>query len=326
MVNEVLVVPILASFFVTLFLIPNWIRRAKNGKLTGKDLNKFNGGEVAEAGGVAVVAGFSLGVLIYVAINTFVFNNTLHIIDIFALLTTILLIAFVAFTDDILGWKIGLRRRTRIILVAFASIPLIAINAGKSTIGLPFVGGFDVGIIYPLILIPLGMVGATTTYNFLAGFNGLESGLGIIILSALAVVAYVTGSPWLALVAVCMVASLFAFLIFNLNPAQVFPGDTLTYPVGGLIAIIAILGNFEKIAVFFFIPFIVEVFLKARGKFEKQSFGKPNKDGSISLKYEKLYSLNHVAIWAMEKLKIKPTENKIVISCLLYTSPSPRDS
>ncbi|HIF03136.1 MAG TPA: glycosyl transferase family 4, partial [Nitrospinaceae bacterium] len=33
--------------------------------------------------------------------------------------------------------------------------------------------------------IPLGIVGAATTFNFLAGFNGLETGQGILIFSGL---------------------------------------------------------------------------------------------------------------------------------------------
>lgn len=311
--DMILLIPILASFFVTLFLVPSWISRAKKAGLTGKDINKYKGKKVAEAGGVTTVLGFALGVLVYIAINTFVFNRSERLIEIFALTSCIFFIAFIAFTDDILGWKIGLRRRTRLILVALASIPLVAINAGKSVIGLPFMGALDVGIAYPLIFIPLGIVGATTTYNFLAGFNGLETGQGIILLSALSVVAYFTGSPWLSVVALCMVAALVAFLVFNFNPAVVFPGDSLTYPIGGLIACMAILGNFEKIAIFFFIPYIVEVFLKGRGRYLKQSFGKPNKDGSISVKYDKIYSLNHAAIKLMEKIKVKPTEMKAVL-------------
>ena len=101
-------------------------------------------------------------------------------------------------------------------------------------------------------------------------------------------------------------------MLYNFYPAKVFPGDSLTYPLGGFIAIVAILGNFEKIAVFFFIPYIIEIVLKSRGKLIKQSFGKPKKDGSLDLKYDKIYSLNHVAILLMKKLKWKATEKKVV--------------
>jgi UDP-N-acetylglucosamine--dolichyl-phosphate N-acetylglucosaminephosphotransferase len=100
-----------------------------------------------------------------------------------------------------------------------------------------------------------------------------------------------------------MVASLFAFYIFNKCPAKIFPGDALTYSVGALIASVAILGNIEKIAVFFFIPYIIEVILKIRGKLEKESFAKLNADGSLSLPYKKIYGLEHLAIWILERVK-----------------------
>jgi UDP-N-acetylglucosamine--dolichyl-phosphate N-acetylglucosaminephosphotransferase len=318
MVNFIVLIPIMFSFIVTILFVPSWIERAKLAGLVGKDIHKTDEREVAESGGVTVVVGFSLGILVFVAINTFLFGSSENFVEIFALMSTILLIVFIAFTDDILGWKIGLRRRTRVILVAFASIPLIAINAGKSLISVPFMGPVDLGIMYPLVLIPLGIVGATTTYNFLAGFNGLEAGQGVILLSALSIVSFFTGSSWLAVIGLCMVLSLIAFMTYNFCPAEVFPGDTLTYAVGGLISIIAILGNFEKIAVFFFIPYILETVLKSRGKLNKESFGMPRKDGGLGLRYSKVYSLNHLSILIMEKARIKPTERKVVLSIWIF--------
>jgi len=146
-------------------------------------------------------------------------------------------------------------------------------------------------------------VGATTTFNFLAGYNGLEAGQGILMLSALAIVTYITGSPWLTVIALCMVAALIGFYVFNKYPSKIFPGDTLTYPVGALIAAIAIIGNIEKIAIFFFIPYILEVILKARGKLEKESFAAVNEDGSLEMPYKKVYGLEHIAIKILKKIK-----------------------
>lgn len=312
MTLPILFFPIFTSFIVTLLLLPIWIRRARKAGIVGKDQNKHDNPEIPESGGVTVLSGFALGTLIYVAIITFILKSTENLIEIFALLSSIFLIAFIAFTDDILGWKIGLRRRTRMIMVLFSAIPLIAINAGKSVIGVPFLGAIDIGIIYPLFLIPLGMVGATTTFNFLAGYNGLEAGQGIIILFAFAITAYLTGNGWLAVIALCMAASLAAFLIFNIYPAKVFPGDSLTYPVGGLMAIMAILGNFERIAVFFFIPYIIETLLKSKGGLTKQSYANPTEEGFLNLRYKKIYSLSHLAILFLKKLGIKSTEKRVV--------------
>lgn len=311
-------IPILISFFITLLLIPFWIKRAKNAGIMGKDLHKLDKREIAESGGITVMVGFVLGILVYVAINTFIFNNSRNFIEIFSLLTVVILISCIGLVDDILGWKIGLNKRARLVLIAFASIPLMAINAGKSLISFPFLGNLDIGIIYPLILIPLGIVGASTTFNFLAGYNGLEAGQGIIILSAISLVSFFTGNFWLSIISLCMVASLLAFLFYNFFPAKIFPGDSLTYAVGGLIAIISILGDFEKISVFFFTPYIIETFLKLRGGLKKQSFGEIKEDGSLDLKYKKIYGLEHLSIKLMKHFKIKPTEKRVVFSIWIF--------
>jgi UDP-N-acetylglucosamine--dolichyl-phosphate N-acetylglucosaminephosphotransferase len=257
---------------------------------------------------------FVLSVLSYIALRTFILGDKNSItIEIFALLSVILILAIIGLTDDLLGWKHGgLSWKFRIFLALAASIPLIVINAGSNTINFPFFGSMSIGIIYPLVFVPLGIAGATTTYNFLAGFNGLETGQGIIILSFLSFIAYITGSSWLALIGLCMVASLIVFFLYNKYPARVFPGDILTWSIGALIAGMAILGNFEKIAVFVFIPYILETILKVRGKLKKHSFGIPNKDNSLEMPYDKIYGLTHLSIFLLKKIKSRVYERDVV--------------
>ena len=301
MVESVLLATIFVAFFCTFLVMPFWIKKAKQIGLVWEDMNKpENGKKVAGSGGLIVVFGFILGVLLYIAIKTF-YLHTDGVTNsyIFALISVILLSSIVGIVDDLFGWQHGgLSIRSRILIVLFSAIPLMVINAGESTMF-----GINLGIIYPLIIIPIGILGATTTFNFLAGYNGLEAGQGMIILSALAYVTYVTVNSWLSVVALCMVAALFGFYIFNKNPAKVFPGDVMTYAVGALIAGMAILGNMEMIAIFFFIPYILETVLKLRGKLEKHSFGKPNKDGSLEMPYDKIYGLEHLAIFLLKKWK-----------------------
>jgi len=298
--NLILLIPLLLSFFTGLFLIPFWIKKAKEIGLIWEDMNKpDHPKEVAGSGGIGVLLPFILGTLTYIAIKTFYFKSTDNIIEIFASLSVILVIAFIGILDDLLGWrKGGLSKKSRLILLFFASIPLIVINAGESTLF-----GINLGLIYPLIIIPLGIIGASATFNFLAGYNGLESSQGIIILSALSVITFLTGDKWLSIIGLCMVSSLIPFYIFNKNPAKVFPGNILTYSVGALIASIAILGNLEKIAIFFFIPYILETILKSRGKLIKHSFAKVNPDGSLEMPYEKIYGVEHLAIYILKKIK-----------------------
>jgi len=318
MIEYILILPILVSFLIALFAIPIWIRKAKQIGLVGKDKNKSDHPETAESGGIVVFVAFIIGVLCYVAIKTFILKTDTTTVDIFALLTTITLAALIGIVDDLFSVVHGgLSNKLRVFLVLFSAIPLMVINAGFSEINL-FGTNLNIGILYPLILIPIGVVGAVTTYNFLAGFNGLETGQGIIIISFLSLVAYLTGSSWLALIGLSMVASLLVFYYHNKFPSSVFPGDSGTYTIGALIAGMAILGNFERIAVFIFVPYIIEIILKLRGGLKKQSFGIPQKDGSLEMPYKKIYGLEHLAIKIIKKIKGKAYERDVgyLISCV----------
>ncbi len=303
---SLLIGSLLISFLLTFITIPFWIDKAKRAGLVWEDMNKYRKPKnIAGSGGIVVVIAFIIGVFYYVAIRTFVMKDFDSVnLYIFALLSVVLILSIVGIMDDLLGWKNkGLSKRTRILLAFVAAIPLVVINAGTSTINLPFFGLVDFGLIYPLLLIPIGIAGATTTYNFLAGYNGLETGQGILILGFFSYVAYVTGYSWLAIVGLTMVFALLGFWFYNKYPAKVFPGDSLTWTIGALIAGMAILGRFQKLAIFVFIPYIIETGLKLRGKLKKESFAKPNKDGSLELPYKKIYGLEHLAIYILKKIK-----------------------
>jgi len=303
--EPLILITIFASFIFTYLSMPIWIKKAKQIGLVWEDMHKPNSqAKIPGSGGAVVVLGFVLGILMYIALQIFYFDSSEKTVEIFSLIASILLVSGVALIDDLLGWQRGgLSRKSRIILVGFSAIPLMVINAGTSSMTVPFIGSFEFGILYPLLIIPIGIIGATTTFNILAGYNGLESSQGILILIALAITTYLTGNPWLSIIAIYGVAVLLAFYIFNFHPARVFPGDVMTYFVGALIAIIAILGNIEKIAVIFFMPYIIQTVLKLRGGLVKASFGKVNEQGGLEVPYKKIYALEHLAILVLKKIK-----------------------
>lgn len=313
--NYLIFLPILLAIILTWLTLPKWIKKAKQVGLIWEDMNKYGHPKnVAASGGIVVLMAFVLAVLSYVAIRTFFIGDVnSSILKIFVIICVMLFLGLIGFIDDILGWQHGgLSWKFRLLLAFLASLPLVVINAGQHMINLPFFGKVYLGMIYPLLLIPLGIAGATTTYNFLAGFNGLEAGQGIIILGFLSYVAAATGNSWLAIIGLTMVGSLLVFYYFNRFPAKVFPGDILTYSVGALIACMAVLGNFERIAVFVFLPYILEVILKVRGKIKKQSFGIPDKKNNLKIPYEKIYGLTHLSILILSKFKKEVREKDVV--------------
>lgn len=305
------------SFLVTYLVTPIWIKAALRIKITGEDMNKYTKPVVAEMGGLGVNAGFLTGVFVYIALSTFYFNQSIHLIEILAVIATTLILMVVGMLDDILGWKIGLKQWQKPVLTAIAAVPIVAVNAGHSFMVIPIVGGIDIGILYPLVIVPVGIMGAANGFNLLAGYNGLEASMGVLILGTLGVLSLYSGNSWLAILAFCMVFALLAFLFFNWYPAKIFPGDAFTYSVGALIACIAIFGNLEKVALILFIPYFIDFLLPLRRRMQVEAFAKPRVDGSLSKPYDKHYDVAHVAISAISKVKGKVYERDVVIFILL---------
>ena len=132
----------------------------------------------------------------------------------------------------------------------------------------------------------------------------------------LGIIAYSNGNTVAVVIAVTTVSALIALLYFNKYPAKVFPGDTLTYPVGAIVAIVAIVGNMEKSAVILFSLYYIEFLLKARGKFREQSYGKLLDDGSLAVR-DKVYSIPHIAILFLRKIKGRAYEYEVVLVVLM---------
>ncbi|MHB8117577.1 MAG: MraY family glycosyltransferase [Methanothrix sp.] len=310
--ERVISLSVLVSFLATWVIARKWIRKAPEIGLLGFDMNKPGKPKVAEMGGICVVFGFVLSILIYIGLMTFWLHKQDYV-AILAVLCTVLGMCIIGMMDDLLGWKKGLRQWQKPIFTLFAALPMMVINAGHSTMNLPIVGVIDWGIIYPLLIVPLGIVGASNVYNMVAGYNGLEAGMGIIILSTLGYFAFINGKQSAMILAICMVSALIAFLYFNWFPAKVFPGDTMTYSVGALAACVAILGDMEKIAVVLFLPYAFDFIIQAAGGFRREAFAKVNEDGSLEMPYKSIYHLTHLAIAVLKQLKSKVYERDVVI-------------
>lgn len=316
--NPILLLPPLIAFLCSFIMTVKWIPIAHKVGLVGIDMNKPTKPKVAEMGGIPILGGILGGILSYVGINTFILGQSSINLALFATTSTILIIAFVGLVDDLLGWKIGLKQWQKPLLTMPAALPMMVANLGKSAISLPFVGTLELGPLYPFLIVPIGIVGASNGFNMLAGYNGLEAGMGIIILTAMSVVSYYTGSSWVAMIGVVAVASLLAFLYFNWYPARIFPGNSFTYMIGALMACMAILGNIEKLALLLFIPYYMDFVLPLRSRMKTEAFGKVNEDGSLEKPYPKIYDVTHLSIVVLKKVKGKVYERDVTISIMLF--------
>ena len=137
---------------------------------------------------------------------------------------------------------------------------------------IPFVGPINFGLLYTLVIIPLEMTIAANAVNMLAGFNGLEVGMGIIVVGSLAIIAYLLGKIGVLVILLAILGALLATLYYNWYPAKVLIGDVGTLSIGAIIAVAVVIGNFGMAGAILLIPYITDFLIKAKNHFP-YSFG-----------------------------------------------------
>ena len=271
-----LVIILLVSFIISFVLFPSMIFRLKKAGIVGKNMNSEKQEEVAEMGGLVTVAGFGAGIFTVIAVKTF-FDIFLSVdlISILVALSTILIVVLIGIFDDL----VSIPQQIKAFMPLFAALPLIVIKEGSTFIKIPFLGNVNFGLLYTLVIIPLEVTIAANAVNMLAGFNGLEVGMGIIALGSLAIIAYLLGKITVLVILLAALGALLATLYYNWFPAKILVGDVGTLSIGAIIATVVIMGNFGIAGAILLIPYIIDFLIKARNHFP-YSFGK-YKDGKL---------------------------------------------
>ena len=266
----------LVSFAVSFAGFPVIIPRLKKAGIVGKNMNSEKQEEIPEMGGLVMAAGFGAGIIFTITLRTF-FDLFLSVslTSILAVLSTVLIVAIIGVFDDLISMKQWIKA----FLPVFAALPLMAIKEGYSLMRIPFMGMIDFGILYPLFLVPLGITGAANAVNMLAGFNGLEVGMGVVAIGALAVIAYLIGETTALIILLAALGALVAALYYNWFPAKILVGDVGTLTIGAVVACAVIVGNYETAGAIIIIPYVVDFLIKAKNRFP-YSFGN-YRDGKL---------------------------------------------
>lgn len=245
-------------------------------ELTGKDFHKPDQPEIPEMGGLGIVVGISGGFILAIGAHAFL-HIELDVIALLAVLATVLIVSFIGVFDDLLE----LSQIVKILTPLFAALPLMAIRAGTHILKIPFVGKINFGLAYPLVLIPIAITGAANAVNMLAGFNGMETGVGIVALGCLSIIALLSDSSTAFLILLVALGSLLATLYFNWYPAKVMIGDVGTLTIGAIMAASVIIGNFETAGAVIIIPYFIDFLFKACSGFPSEGWSglyKPEDD------------------------------------------------
>lgn len=324
----ILILSCIISFLFSFFTITQFKKFFVTRGIIAVDQQKKEKPVLPQSGGVPVFFGFFIGIMFFILLSAFYFQ--VNIILIIATVLSILIATLIGFFDDLniskepikniygdLEIRVGLPQWLKPLLTVLAAIPLIAIMAGDSTMAIPIIGTINFGILYALVIVPVMFVVITNSTNMLAGTNGVEGGLMTIVLISLGIFSLVNGRTEATIISFIALFAVIPYLINNWCPAKILPGDSLTYLFGATFASIAIIGNLEGFALFIFIPWVIEIILKLRGKLKVRSLGNLQDDGTLKMPYKHIYSWTHIMMYLPSLWKKRFTEKQVTVGILL---------
>ncbi len=299
---------IIAGFATTFALAPLAMQFLRASGIIGIDQQKPDKPERPTSGGIAVLFGFMVALTLFLGLSTFLPNSDPVQADmLLAALSSTLVIALIGLIDDIHvnqdgeevknseQVSVGFRRWwVKPLFVLPAALPLMVVRAGQTTMTLPIIGLVEWGVLYPLVLVPVGVVAVSNATNMLAGQNGLETTLGIILFLGIGIFAYLHNRIEGAIIAFAMMSALMGFWYFNKYPSRILPGDSLTYAIGAAFVSAVIIANAQTFGLVIFTPWVIEAFLKLRSRFQASSLGELQDDGTLTPMHDEIYSLTHV--------------------------------
>lgn len=278
MFKIVLLVSFLLSIFATKFTI-KWLERI--GEVSA-DLHKTEKKKIARLGGISIAVSFAAGVFLI-----FLLEKKIEYI---AVLAAFLISAGIGLLDDFFR----LKPFQKLVLAGLGAVPLF------------FISEFNFAAVLFLII---AVSVASNWTNMLAGFNGLEAGLGFIAVVFLAL--NVDGIAQNVLLVYAVV--LLGFLIFNKYPAKIFPGNVGTMPIGMILVSAVVLGApILKLSVLI-IPYFVDAVLKflSAGIMESSKFEHSTIKNGFLVPQKNYLSLVTVI------MKIKPLKEWELVAVIL---------
>jgi UDP-GlcNAc:undecaprenyl-phosphate GlcNAc-1-phosphate transferase len=111
---------------------------------------------------------------------------------------------------------------------------------GVGMVANPFTGGsFAIG--WVSLPLTLGwVVAVTNALNLIDGLDGLATGVALIALATLGAVSVMTGRADVTLLVVTLAGGLSGFLYYNFQPAAIFLGDSGSFVLGYLLAVLSL--------------------------------------------------------------------------------------
>ncbi len=297
------------SFGATYYVLPHSIRKLKENGYVAKDMYKSDSPEIATNAGIIVLFISYLTISLIPFVSRFLSFISIEGESFFdlnktnmAFLLVISIYALYGLVDDL----VDIGRKLKLFLPVAFSFPLITVVSPDS-IWIPTVGDFQLNAeiyqeityndLFRITIIPIYVMVVSNLVNMHSGYNGLQSGLSIIIMLTIFTKLIISSSTQMIPILSTFIGSIMAFWWFNFYPAKVFEGNIGSLLFGSIIGSIIVIENLWWFGFFILIPhsfnFILWVYwllmmriepskyLKINGKHKK--FGNIREDNTIEV-------------------------------------------
>lgn len=234
------------AFLLTVILTPLMGRLGLRFGLTGVDVHKDWRPIIPKTGGLAIIFSVLPSLLISYALTG---HSSLYA----AFILPMIIAGSIGFMEDALG---EINPKLKPLLLIIASLPILILGEYVPRPVLPFIGGTRLSRIYPVMVLAAYPIvcNAMNSMDILNGSMVLTSLPFFIVAS---IIFLLRGDIPLLIATLIGLASLIGFLVYNMYPARIFPGNSGSLSVGALIATIAIVGRIEVAAIIALLPHIL---------------------------------------------------------------------
>ena len=175
--------------------------------------------------------------------------------------------ALVGVIDDVINifgtgrGAAGLRGPVKFLLITAVGLILgwfFSFRLGWTDILVPFLGDFNVGAIWMMIIFAFAVVATSNAVNISDGLDGLSGGLAMMAYAAYGVIALFQGNILLFGFCLTVVGWLLSYIWFNVPPARFMMGDTGSFALGAGLGVVAMMTNSFLLLPIIVLPFVIE--------------------------------------------------------------------
>jgi UDP-N-acetylglucosamine--dolichyl-phosphate N-acetylglucosaminephosphotransferase len=228
----------------------------------------------------------------------------------------LLTIYFIAFNFAIFGLiddLLDIERPTKFFIPFLIALPIALLNIDPIINFGPIT--FKLRFIYPFILSPIYVSVVANLINMHSGFNGLSTGLSIILVVAILAKSYILYGEKYVLPIMPLLGALIAFMIYDGHPSRLFMGNVGSMLIGSAIGTFVIAFNMEYFGFIILIPHVINFLLFIYWKVANKpwvKYGSVDENGILKVP-------NNLTLKWVAPYYYKMTEFQATLLCYGYT-------